>query len=469
VVRYSGMPLTFPPSGQSRAKGARLSLSNADLVHLLLALLLLLLAAHGLGLLFVRLRQPKVAGEILGGLLLGPTLFGLLLPSWQRGVFQSGTATPVALGVFYQLGLVLLMYCSGAELRSILARRERRATVGIALLANAAPFVAGVAFLRFYDSERFLGRAHDRTAFVLVFALAMAVTSIPVISRIMADLGILGTRFARIVLSVAVLEDLLVYVVLNFALAMVVPPHAERFSLPSMLALHRSGAASDVYYVVVTLAFFALPALLGPGFVGRLAGRRGNLLHRASPIGFQLSVLLAMTGLAAFVGVSPIFGAMLAGILAGDLHGAAAEARQTIQGFAYAFFIPVYFAVVGLRLDLAHHFEPLFFVFFLVFACLTKTLSAYGGARLAGVDKTGARNLAVALNARGGPGIVLASVAFDAGIIGLSFYTSLVMLALVTSVLAGSWLEAALRRGPSLLAEDAVDPTTARTVPESST
>lgn len=429
-----------------------MSLSSADVTRLLLALVLLLVAAHGFGRLFVWLRQPKVAGEILGGLLLGPTLFGLLLPSWQRAVFVTGTATPVALGVFYQLGLVLLMYCAGAELRSILARRERKATLGIALLANAAPFAAGVIFLRFYDSEGFLGGAHNRTAFVLVFALAMAVTSIPVISRIMADLGILGTRFARIVLSVAVLEDLLVYVVLNYALALVAPPHADAFTVPSLLSLGPASVAGSVYYVVVTLAFVAVPAVLGPGFVGRLAERRGTLLHRASPIGFQLTVLLALTGLASFVGVSPIFGAMLAGILAGDLHGAAEQARQTIQGFAYAFFIPVYFAVVGLRLDLVHHFAPLFFVFFLTFACLTKTLSAYAGARLAGEDKPGARNLAIALNARGGPGIVLASVAFDAGIIDLSFYTCLVMLALVTSVLAGSWLEATLRRGQTLLA-----------------
>jgi Kef-type K+ transport system membrane component KefB len=188
-----------------------MSLSNGDVIQLLLALVLLLVGAHGLGWLFTRLRQPRVAGEILGGLLLGPTLFGLLLPSWQHAVFQSGRATPVALGIFYQLGLFLLMYCSGAELRSILAQRERKATLGIALLANAAPFLAGVVFLRFYDSGRFLGYAHNPTAFLLVFALAMAVTSIPVISRIMADLGILGTRLARIVLSVAVLEDLLIY------------------------------------------------------------------------------------------------------------------------------------------------------------------------------------------------------------------------------------------------------------------
>src|SRR6266542_1509689 len=257
-----------------------MTLSNADVTRLLLSLVLLLVVAHGLGRLCTRLRQPKVAGEILGGLLLGPTLFGLLLPSWQHAVFQSGTATPAALGVFYQLGLLLLMYCSGAELRTILARRERKATIGIALLANAAPFVAGLAFHRFYDSGRFLGRAQNPTAFLLVFALAMAVTSIPVIARIMADLGILGTRFARIVLSVAVLEDLLVYMVLNFALALVAPPHAETFSLPSLLSLRPASVLGNGYYLIVTLGFFALPALWGRGFVGRLVGWQGEEAQR---------------------------------------------------------------------------------------------------------------------------------------------------------------------------------------------
>jgi Kef-type K+ transport system membrane component KefB len=278
----------------------------------------------------------------------------------------------------------------------------------------------------------------------------------------MADLGILGTRFARIVLSVAVLEDLLVYVLLNFALALVAPPHAEAFTLPSLLAIRPASPLGNAYYVAVTLSFFALPALLGPGFVGRLVGLRGNVLHRASPIGFQLAFLLALTGLTAFLGVSPIFGAMLAGILAGDLHGDAEHARQTIQRFAYAVFIPVYFAVVGLRLDLVHHFDLRFFAFFLGFACLVKTTSAYAGARLAGEDPPGARNLAVALNARGGPGIVLASVAFDAGIIDPGFYTTLVMLALVTSVLAGSWLEATLRRGHALLTDTEPHPQRSR-------
>ena len=346
------------------------------------------------------------------------------------------------------------MYCSGAELRSILSRRDGKATAGVAALGNVVPFLAGLGFLKLYDTDRFLGPAGNRTAFVLVFALAMAVTSIPVISRIMTDLGIMGTRFARIVLSVAVLEDLLVYVVLNLALAMVAPPHADTFSLPELLGLQPASALGNAYYVAVTLAFFALAATFGPGTVQRLAGVRGNLLHRSSPLAFQLALLLALTTLATFLGVSPIFGALVAGMLASDLRGEDEQARQTVHRFAFGFFIPLYFAIVGIRLDLVHHFEPVFFVVFLAFACLTKATSCYAGARLAGQGRRGAWNLAVALNARGGPGIVLASVALDAGIINEGFYTSLVMLALITSVLAGSWLQVALRRGRGQLLDD---------------
>jgi len=422
-------------------------MTDADTAQLVFALALLLMAAHGLGWVASRLRQPRVAGEIIGGLLLGPTLFGLLLPDWQEAIFAGGGPTEVGLDIAYELGLILLMFCSGAEVRSIVARGERRPVAALAVIGSVLPFVGGLVAVNAWDgADRLLGPAADRTAFALIFALAMAVTSIPVISRIMSDLGLLGTRFARIVLSVAVLEDLVVYVVLNIALARVVLSES-RFGLPSLLDIAPATALGQTYYVVCTLAFFTLPLLLGPEFVGRLARMRGNAVRRGSAVGFQLVVLLVLTGCAALIGVAPIFGALVAGILTADLHPPDDGARRTIHSFSYAFFIPLYFALVGLRLDLVHDFQPLFFLGFLALACLVKALSCYLGARLAGENPPDARNLAVALNARGGPGIVLASVAFDAEIIDAGFYTSLVMLAIVTSLVAGSLLQRALARG----------------------
>ncbi len=116
-------------------------------------------------------------------------------------------------------------------------------------------------------------------------------------------------------------------------------------------------------------------------------------------------------------------------------------AKVAVTQFSFAFFIPVYFAVVGLQLDLLHNFSVLFFLGYLAFACLVETISVYAGARFGGQRPAASVNLAVAMNARGGPGIVLASVAYGAGIINQSFYAILVLLAIVTSLLAGSWLD----------------------------
>jgi Kef-type K+ transport system membrane component KefB len=425
------------------------SLSNGDTTRLLLALILLLAGAHGCGQLCARLGQPRVAGEIIGGLLLGPTLFGHLLPGWQSAIFHQGPAVGVFLGAVYQLGLFLLMFCSGAALRARVRSRERRTITWVAVAGNLVPFAAGLGFLAVYDPGHLIGAAHNRTALVLVFACAVAVTSIPVISKIMTDLGIIHTAFARIVLSVAVLEDVVLYCVLSIALGLVHPAHQEQFSLPSILALKPSSGLGDLYYVVVSALFFCLPLLLGRAFLQRLARRGGNLIQQSSPLAFQVMFLMSLTALALFVGVAAYFGAFVAGILSGELGDdhASVKAQETIRSFSFAFFIPLYFAVVGLRLNLLDHFDVLFFVVFLGYACVAKSVSVYAGARIAGEPRRQARNLSVALNARGGPAIVLASVAYDAGIINQGFFASLVMLALVTSVVAGSWLEIQRRKG----------------------
>lgn len=437
-----------------------MSLNDLQTVRILVALALLLMAAHGLGHLFAHFRQPRVIGEILGGLLLGPTCFGYLLPALQQSAFPEadGVTYPV-LGAVYQLGLLLLMFCSGAEVRSGLRSGERRTAGLITLTGTFLPFLLGLMFLRLhgwtgyevFDLHRFYGHADHGTAFLLVFAVAIAVTSIPVISRIMFDLGILETPFARIVLGAAVIEDVILYVVLAIAIGMVGAQYAGSWGLQQLLGLDPHSGYATVYHLVTPLVFVGAALLVGPHLFQRVARFRFNLLAKSSPIAFFLVFLLSMAGLCVFLGVTPMFGAFVAGLVVGAHRGRRNEQpREAIKSFAFAFFVPVYFAIVGLKLDLIHAFEPLFFLIFLVFACGAKSLSVYAGARWAGENRRGAWNLAVAMNARGGPGIVLASVAFDAGVISESFYVTLVMLAIVTSLLAGSWLERTVARGDPL-------------------
>lgn len=423
----------------------------SEIAHVLLALACLLLAAHGMGFVFSHFRQPRVIGEICGGLLLGPTVMGALLPiDITRRLFPPWGPTPQVLGVIYQLGLLLLMFCSGAEIRGSSRGGETRSIAWIAALGTCLPFLLGMGFLGMVDVEPYLGTAQNETAFLLIFAAAIAVTSIPVISRIFMDLGVLETPFARVVLGAAVIEDILLYVVIAVAVSFVREERGDSLGLPQLLGLH-GGLPSHLYHTFATLAFFAVAMWLGPRLYRRVLGLRFNLLHRASPIAFQLVFMMLLTGACVFLGIHEMFGAFVAGMAvaaAGEADRVAA--RESIKSFAFAFFVPVYFAIVGFRLNLHRAFDPWFFLLFFGFACAAKAISVYAGARAAKETHHAAVNFAVAMNARGGPGIVLASTAFDARIISEPFYAVLILLAILTSLLAGSWLERMVRSGRPL-------------------
>ncbi len=427
-----------------------MNLSAADTAQLLTALVLLLVCAHLGGALFARLRQPPVIGEILGGLLLGPTVLGHFLPGWQAAIFSSGGVTPAVLAAIYQLGLWLLMFCSGVEVRTRLEPDERKTTLLIAATGTVLPFAAGVLFFRLGDPAGWMGPAQSAPALLLVLAIAMAVTSIPVLSRILIDLGLLQTPFARIALSAAVLEDVLLYVVLAIALGLAGGAQGQLFGLPALLGLHPTGGWSHAYHVVASLGFLGAALTLGPRIYKLAIPLRDRVLRKGNAIALQLALMLALTGVALFLGVAPMFGAFVAGILAGRTSQDPSHAREAITRFSFAFFVPLYFALVGLKLDLVRHLDLRFFLLFTLCASLAKCLSVAAGALLAQETPRAAFNFAIALNARGGPGIVLASVAHDAGIINPSLYVGLVLLAITTSLVSGSWLGAQVRGGRAL-------------------
>jgi K+:H+ antiporter len=431
-----------------------LSLSSPDLARMLVALALLLVSAHAFGNLFARLRQPRVVGEIVGGLVLGPTALTSLFPQAMHWIFPTSGPVAAILGAVYQLGLLLLMFCSGAEMRALFRRQERKTVAGITLGGILVPFVTGILAVSVVGTSSLRGPASDGGAFTLVFAIAIAVTSIPVISKILIDLGIIGTSFARIVLGAAVIEDVVLYIALAVALGLAKAPESGAFGLPALLHVSAGSMGNIVYHVIAEIAFIGLALAAGPRLFRWIERSRFNPTTDGSRAAFELVFVLSLSALCVFIGVVPLFGALVAGLVVGSSTAESViRARESIRRFAFAFFIPAYFAVVGFQLDLIRDFDPLFFVLFLVLATAVKAASVYVGARLAGETHHASVNFAVAMNARGGPGIVLASVAYGAGIVSSSFFASLVMLAVVTSLLAGSWLDHVVRSGQSLREE----------------
>ncbi|MDA2804975.1 cation:proton antiporter [Nocardiopsis suaedae] len=430
-------------------------MSDTDLLSLLVALSVLLLSVHALGTLAERLRQPRMTGELGGGLILGPTVLGALAPQAHGALFPDTGPVATAFGAIEHLGMLMLMFLAGAEVRRLLPRENRRVTAWIVVLGLAVPFGVGLAALQVVDLGGLAGPAADPVALSLVVASAIAVTSIPVISRIMLDLGILGTSFGGVVLASAVAEDVVLYVVIAVALGLAHAHGDGLTGLPGLLGID-SVPAMSAYYVLTTVALFVCMLTVVPRLAAaalhRAGKRSGGRAHTPGAAGVTgvLLVVVCAAG-ASLLGVQPMFGAFLAGVLAARIEEASGAAiAGELRAFALAFFIPLYFGSIGLGLDLGRDLLLGFTVLFIALACAVKLASVYAGARLGGEAPGGALNLAFAMNARGGPGIALAWLAYEAGIVNAQLFTTLIVLAVVTSVMAGAWLRRVLARGRPL-------------------
>jgi Kef-type K+ transport system membrane component KefB len=320
----------------------------------------------------------------------------------------------------------------------LFTREERREVGWLTIVGTGLPFLLALAFGPWLIRPSLAGPNGNRASLIIILAVGVAVTSVPVVSKIFADLKILHTRFARLILGVAVLEDIVLWLALAVATAM-----AGKAALdPRAMS----------YHLLSTIGFFLLGLTIVPRVIKRLNKARFNVLVRHSPAGYAIAVLLTYCVVAGLLDVSMVFAAFLAGFaVVHKKRRIFADALDSVSKMSFAFFIPVYFAIVGLKLDLIRGVSLWMMAAFLAGSCIIKVLSVSLAGRFAGFRGLDLINLAITTNARGGPGIVLASVAFDAGIISSKFYTTLVVAAVLTSQIAGAWLEYVLRKGWPLL------------------
>lgn len=417
---------------------ATITLSSLELTRFFFAMVLLLFTAHSLGFLFYEAKLPRVIGEIFGGLILGPTVLGYFAPNAENWVFTAFPSEGALISVISYFGLVLLMFISGFEVQRSFSKQDRKIATSFLLGATVIPFIIGVLTPYVYNFAPYSGPNGNMLSLAIIVGIGVSVTSIPVISKIFIDLRIMDTRFAKIVLAIATVED-----VIQFgALAIATGVGASASTSLSLV----------VFTALVTVAFFAA-ALLGlPRMIRYTISSRFNLLIKTHPSRYALFLCFSLVALASLLNVNIIFGAFLAGIAIGMMpEEIFTLAKAQIKSISLALFTPIYFAVVGLKLDLIHSLDIFFFLGFLLFSTALKGGGALVVGRLIKQKRLASLNLAIALNARGGPGIVLATVTFDLGLISETFFVALVLTAILTSLIAGFWLRYVKRRGWDLL------------------
>ncbi|WP_018227605.1 cation:proton antiporter [Methyloversatilis universalis] len=452
-----------------------MNLGLVDLFHVIITLALLLSAAHLGGYVAARLRIPPMVGELAGGLLMGQTVLKRLWPdahAWLLPALPAtgGTVPPVltVLGFCSTIGLLLLMFIGGLQLRRLLTRDDTASVGWVAATGVIVPVVAGLLLFEVVDFSGYAGTAGHLGALKIVLLIELAITSIPVIARIFLDLGLMHSRLARIVLSVAVIEDVLLYVALSIALGMVQAKSGGDASVLTWLGVGPDEPAFVVWHIAASLLLLGVAAWgFGPVHApGGEACARFNFIARRSPLAWLLTSVLAITGVAMLLGLAPMFGALVAGIVASrNTHPEVVKAQQQVESVGLGFFIPLYFALIGASLDLVRDLDVRLTLGILVFGSVVKYGGALLGGWLAREPLPMANALAISVNARGGPGLLVAASAFAAGIVNPAAYTSLVMLSVVTSVGAGLFLAHLLRTRPAvaelIVREEAADGTAA--------
>lgn len=416
-------------------------LTNAELANFLTSIVALLLAAHLMGVVFERLHLPRVVGEIGGGFILGPSCLGYFAPGLGEWLIPGDPFHDRLLNAFHWVGLTLLMFTAGFRVQHGFITADRKITSVLLLSATVLPFAAGWAVTVLYDWSEYNGPNGNNITLSLIVGIAVAVTSIPVISRIFIDLDIIRTRFARIIIAVSTIQDILLWAVLAIA--------------TSMAGAITPTEGSMVLAIAKPFIFCAVGILVGPLLLKFAQTLRVASVIRSAKLGFALIWCFVVTQFAAFLDVNVVFGAFVAGIVLGSLKpGQMEEEKKQIESFSLAFFIPLYFAIVGYAIDLPKAFDVELFLWFLLFSTLIEGICAFAAMRGLRFNNLSSFNFAVAMNTRGGPGIVLASIALGTGLIDERFYVALVLTAIVTSIAAGAWFRFIKRRNLPLM-EDA--------------
>ena len=409
------------------------TLSEHEIIATLIALALLLGSAFVVGSLMERVKAPRVVGEILGGLILGGTLLYHFFPDLMGGIFMAYPEEGKVLNIFYQLGLIFLMFLSGYNTRLELDRSNGRVIFFVFFGATVLPMLGALPFIRMFEPA-FIGEMGNKISFGLVFTIGVAITSIPVISKIFFDMGIMNTHFSNTVLTVSTFQDLLLWILLNAATRIAT---AGELRLVDMIGV-----------VAITLGLFAVVKVISDHTKPREQHLKPITFYSVSFV----ILLLVCAGLYT-VGINIMYAAFLVGYVVKAVAGVDTRiknAMDSLGNFAFSFFIPIYFALVGIQLNLLHNFSFLRFAIFFVIAFGLEGIGTFLMLQFTDLRDAVKVNFAITMNARGGPGIVLATVAYSYQIISVEFFTVLILTTMLSSLIAGYWLRSQQKKDSTI-------------------
>ncbi len=410
------------------------TLSHSQITIMFLALAVLLASARLLGEIAKAFRQPAVLGEILAGILLGPTVLGYLWPEANQFLFPGEGPNAIALTSLTTIAVVLFLLVAGMELDLSMLFRLKKPAVVIGLCGLATPFAMGFGLGQLTPGFVGMEVGADQMVFSLFFGVALAISALPVIAKTLMDLNLYRSDVGMTIIAVAIFHDIVGWIIFAIILGMMNPGGGSSHGGIGMT-------------IGLTLAFVAVMLTAGRWAIHHtLPWLQAHTSWPGGVLGFALALGLFGAAFTEWIGIHAIFGAFIVGVALGDSAHLRQQTRTTIDQFISFIFAPLFFASIGLRVDFIAHFDWVLVITVLVIACVGETVGCAVGARWSGFPKRQSWAIGFALNARGAMEIVLALLALQYGVIGERLFVALVVMALVTSLIAGPLMQWVLRR-----------------------
>ncbi len=408
-------------------------LSAHDIAMLLTSLGILLASARFLGELAERFNQPAVLGELMAGIVLGPTVLGTLAPDLERALFPSSGERTLVFDGLSTLAVVMFLLVAGMEVELSTIWKQGRTAATVSLAGIAIPFTLGLAAGWWMPGVLGEGPEHDRRIFPLFFATALSISALPVIAKTLFDLNLYRSDFGMTVIAAAIFNDLIGWIIFAVILGMMGTDDAPAFGIGWTIAL--------------TLGFAAVTLSVGRGLLDRiLPWIQAHASWPGGVLGFALALALLSAAFTEWIGIHAIFGSFLIGVAIGDSRHLREHTRTTISQFVSFIFAPIFFAGIGLKVNFAADFDLRLTAIVLVIACLGKIVGCGLGAQWSGAPPREAWAIGFAMNARGVMEIILGILALQYGVIREPMFIALVVMALATSLMGGPMIQRILRR-----------------------
>lgn len=371
-----------------------------------------------------RFKLPVVLGELFVGIILGPTLFGKLYPEQFHQFFpEQGTAARIALDGITQLAVVMLLFVAGLEVQLNLVLKQGKTAILTSVTSMIIPF--GLGFIAAWFFPKFFNMgANDHLIYALFFGIAMAVSALPVIARILMDLGLYKTKVGMTIMAAAVFDDLVGWLTFSFVLSMM---NVEKREISNIWQSAGLILGFGLFMLVIgkRIINFVLP------WMQKKMSWPGGVLALCFGFGFLGAAFTESIGLHA------ILGAFIVGIAIGDSVHFREEARTIIHQFVMSIFAPLFFVSIGLKVNFVENFDLSLVLLVLFLAMVCKIIGGYLGAWMGGMARRDALAVGFGLNARGVMEIILGTIAHDAGLIDNKMLVALIIMALLTSLISG--------------------------------